>query len=249
MRVIADHMRASTFLIADGVIPSNEWRGYVLRKIMRRAMRHGKKLGITQPFMHELADRVVAEMGDGLSGAEGQPRQRGQRDPVEEERFDAVLTAGLGRLEQVLERAGGFRPQVVPGDEVFRLYDSLGLPLDFIEDLASERQLAVDRAGYERGDGSAARTRPRRQPLRDEAGAGLHRHVGRRRRRARRDSAIASRATSTTRVADVHGASRCSTRRAQQVRSTGRRRQRLRGARIARRSMSKRRPGVGHGHV
>ncbi|WP_439605312.1 alanine--tRNA ligase-related protein, partial [Shinella sp.] len=90
MRVIADHMRASTFLIADGVIPSNEWRGYVLRKIMRRAMRHGKKLGITEPFMHALADRVVSEMGDAY------PELRANRDSVvkvirsEEERFDAV---------------------------------------------------------------------------------------------------------------------------------------------------------------
>jgi alanyl-tRNA synthetase len=149
MRVIADHMRASTFLIADGVIPSNEWRGYVLRKIMRRAMRHGKKLGITEPFMHALADKVVSEMGDAY------PELRANRDSVvkvirsEEERFDAVLTAGLGRLEQVLDRAAASDRKVVPGDEMFRLYDSLGLPLDFIEDLASERQLAVDRAGYE----------------------------------------------------------------------------------------------------
>ncbi|HTU99578.1 MAG TPA: alanine--tRNA ligase, partial [Luteitalea sp.] len=149
MRVIGDHMRASTFLIADGVIPSNEWRGYVLRKIMRRAMRHGKKLGITQPFMHELADRVVAEMGDAY------PELKANRDSVvrvirsEEERFDAVLTGGLGRLEQVLDRAAASGSTVVPGEDVFRLYDSLGLPLDFIEDLASERQLSVDRAGYD----------------------------------------------------------------------------------------------------
>ncbi|MCC6165143.1 MAG: alanine--tRNA ligase [Acidobacteria bacterium] len=149
MRVIADHMRASTFLIADGVIPSNEWRGYVLRKIMRRAMRHGKKLGINDPFMHVLADRVVAEMDDAY------PELRTNRDSVvkvirsEEERFDAVLTGGLGRLEQVLDRTVAAGSQVVAGDEVFRLYDSLGLPLDFIEDLASERQLTVDRAGYD----------------------------------------------------------------------------------------------------
>ncbi len=149
MRVIADHMRATTFLIADGVMPSNEWRGYVLRKIMRRAMRHGKKLGITRPFMHELADRVVAGMG------EAYPELRANRDTVvgvirsEEERFDAVLTAGLGRLEQVLDRVAASEARVVPGDEVFRLYDSLGLPLDFIEDIAGERQLAVDRDGYD----------------------------------------------------------------------------------------------------
>ena len=69
MRVVADHLRAMTFLIADGVLPSNEWRGYVLRKIMRRAMRHGKKLGLTEPFLHELVDVVVREMGASLSGA------------------------------------------------------------------------------------------------------------------------------------------------------------------------------------
>ncbi|MGI8673311.1 MAG: alanine--tRNA ligase [Luteitalea sp.] len=149
MRVVADHMRACTFLIADGVMPSNEWRGYVLRKIMRRAMRHGKKLGIMQPFMHELADRVVGEMGDAY------PELRTSRDAVvrvirsEEERFDAVLTGGLHRLEQVLDRAAASEAKVVPGDEMFRLYDSLGLPADFIEDLASERQLSVDRAGFD----------------------------------------------------------------------------------------------------
>ena len=106
MRVIADHLRAMTFLIADGVVPSNEWRGYVLRKIMRRAMRHGKKLGFTEPVLHDLVDVVVAEMGDALSGA-----RRQNRDAIvrvvrsEEERFDAVLTAGLPRLEEALDRA------------------------------------------------------------------------------------------------------------------------------------------------
>ncbi len=149
MRVVADHTRAMTFLIADGVVPSNEWRGYVLRKIMRRAMRHGKKLGLDRPFLHELADVVVAGMH------EAYPELRTNRDAVvrviraEEERFDAVLTSGLARLEDVLDRAATSAAKTVPGDEMFRLYDSLGLPMDFIEDMASERQLAVDREGYE----------------------------------------------------------------------------------------------------
>ena len=148
-RVVADHMRAMTFLIADGVVPSNEWRGYVLRKIMRRAMRHGKRLGMTEPFLHTLVDVVVREMG------EAYPELRRGRDSIvrvitsEEERFDAVLTAGLPRLEDVLERAAA-SGTAVPGDEAFKLYDTFGLPLDFIEDLASERRLAFDREGFDR---------------------------------------------------------------------------------------------------
>jgi alanyl-tRNA synthetase len=148
-RVVADHMRAMTFLIADGVVPSNEWRGYVLRKIMRRAMRHGKRLGMTEPFLYTLVDVVVREMGGAY------PELRRGRDSIvnvvtsEEERFDAVLTAGLPRLEEVLDRAA-VSATAVPGDEAFKLYDTFGLPLDFIEDLASERRLAFDREGFDR---------------------------------------------------------------------------------------------------
>ena len=149
MRVIADHLRAMTFLIADGVVPSNEHRGYVLRKIMRRAMRHGKKLGFDEPFLYELVDVVVSEMGDAY------PELRTGRDAIvrvvrsEEDRFDAVLTAGLPRLEEVLDRAAA-GTRVVPGEEAFKLYDSLGVPMDFIEDLAEQRQISIDREGFER---------------------------------------------------------------------------------------------------
>jgi alanyl-tRNA synthetase len=149
MRVVADHMRAMTFLIADGVVPSNEWRGYVLRKIMRRAMRHGKKLGFAEPVLYQLVDVLVREMGDAY------PELRTNRDAIvrvvrsEEERFDAVLTAGLPRLEEVLDRAASGN-KVMPGEEAFRLYDSLGVPYDFMEDLASQRQLSIDRAAFDR---------------------------------------------------------------------------------------------------
>jgi alanyl-tRNA synthetase len=149
MRVVADHIRAMTFLIADGVVPSNEWRGYVLRKIMRRAMRHAHKLGTREPFLYTLVDTMVQEMG-------GQyPELAANRDAIsrvihsEEERFDAVLNAGLPRLEEALERAA-HASRILPGDEIFRLYDSLGMPLDFIEDLAGQRGVALDRDGYER---------------------------------------------------------------------------------------------------
>ncbi|MBA2306136.1 MAG: alanine--tRNA ligase [Acidobacteria bacterium] len=149
MRVIADHIRAMTFLINDGVNPSNEWRGYVLRKIMRRAMRHGKKLGFVEPVLHELIDVVVDGMGDAY------PDLQSNRDTIvrivrsEEERFDAVLTSGLPRLEEVLDRAAAGN-RIVPGADVFRLYDSLGVPFDFMEDLAGHRGLTIDRHGYER---------------------------------------------------------------------------------------------------
>ena len=148
MRVVADHVRAMTFLIADGVMPSNEWRGYVLRKIMRRAMRHGKKLGADGPFLYRLAGVVVDEMGAAY------PELPAGRDTVtqvvraEEERFDAVLIDGLPRLESALD--GVARSGQLDGEEIFRLYDTYGLPLDFIEDLAGERGVAVDRSGFER---------------------------------------------------------------------------------------------------
>jgi alanyl-tRNA synthetase len=148
MRVVADHARASTFLIADGVVPSNEWRGYVLRKIMRRAMRHGRKLGMSEPFLHSLVDVLVREMG------EAYPELEAGRDAIvqvirsEEERFDAVLTGGLPRLEEVLERAAN-ADKVVSGEDAFKLYDTYGLPRDFIEDLAGNQGLRFDSEGFD----------------------------------------------------------------------------------------------------
>src|SRR5690349_17531733 len=149
MRVVADHLRAMTFLIADGVVPSNEHRGYVLRKIMRRAMRHGKHLGMREPFLYTLVDTLVREYG------EAYPELRSGRDAVmqvirsEEDRFDAVLTGGLPRLEDALEKAalsGG----VLSGDIAFRLYDTHGLPIDFIEDTVLARGLKFDKEAFER---------------------------------------------------------------------------------------------------
>jgi alanyl-tRNA synthetase len=148
MRVVADHTRAMTFLIGDGVVPSNEWRGYVLRKIMRRAMRHGKTLGFREPFLFSLVDTMVAEFGGAY------PDLAVNRDSIarvirsEEERFDAVLTDGLPKLEDVLDQAaaaGG----VVPGDAAFRLYDTFGIPRDFIEDMVEARKLQLDVQGFE----------------------------------------------------------------------------------------------------
>jgi len=147
-RVIADHMRSMTFLIADGVVPSNEFRGYVLRKIMRRAMRHGKRLGMAEPFLHTLVDTLVQDF------AEAYPELKTNRDNVvqiirsEEERFDAVLVSGLPRLEEILDTAAR-GSKVVAGADAFRLYDTFGLPREFIEDMVEERKLTLDTEGFD----------------------------------------------------------------------------------------------------
>jgi alanyl-tRNA synthetase len=148
LRVVADHLRATTFLISDGVMPGNEGRGYVLRKIMRRAMRHGKKLGIQQPFLHELVRVVADRMGRAY------PELLSHVDVVarvvlaEEERFGTTLRQAMAVFEQVAERHAAAR--AIPGAEAFRLYDTYGLPLDFTEELASDRRMTVDRDGFER---------------------------------------------------------------------------------------------------
>jgi alanyl-tRNA synthetase len=159
MRVVADHSRASTFLIADGVVPSNEWRGYVLRKIMRRAMRHGRKLGLHEAFLYKIVDVIVREMGDAYPELKTGQATIKQVIKSEEERFDAVLTGGLPRLEEVLERAAKGN-KVVPGEDAFKLYDSYGLPRDFIEDLAGNQGLRFDAEGFEAAmDGQRERAR------------------------------------------------------------------------------------------
>jgi alanyl-tRNA synthetase len=149
MRVVADHIRSTTFLIADGVIPSNEWRGYVLRKIMRRAMRHGKHLGFEQPFLSALVGVLDRDMGDAY------PELRRNREMVEktilaeENRFEAVLREGLPRLESEITKVLGTKAKVLAGDVAFRLYDTFGVPYDFIEDTAATQGVTVDRDAYD----------------------------------------------------------------------------------------------------
>ena len=160
MRVVADHMRAMTFLIGDGVMPSNEWRGYVLRKIMRRAMRHGKHLGLAEPFLHRLVAVLDRDLGDAY------PELRRHRDTIEktilaeEKRFDAVLNRGLPRLDAEIAKALESADRVLSGDAAFRLYDTFGLPYDFIEDTAATEDVTIDRAAYERAmEGQRAKAR------------------------------------------------------------------------------------------
>jgi alanyl-tRNA synthetase len=149
MRVVADHIRSTTFLIGDGVIPSNEFRGYVLRKIMRRAMRHGKHLGFEQPFLGSLVAVLGREMGDAY------PEIRANRELIEktilaeEHRFEAVLTEGLPRLEAELTKVAGTKSKRLSGDVAFKLYDTFGVPYDFIEDTAATQGVSVDTAAFE----------------------------------------------------------------------------------------------------
>jgi alanyl-tRNA synthetase len=147
LRVIADHIRACSFLVVDGVIPGNDGRGYVLRRIIRRAIRHGYKLGQQRPFFHTLVPALAAEMGAAFpelaKGADHVVRVLKQ----EEERFAETLENGMALLESAIGRMKG---QTIAGDTVFKLYDTYGFPLDLTADIARERGLTIDQAGFER---------------------------------------------------------------------------------------------------
>jgi alanyl-tRNA synthetase len=157
LRVIADHIRACTFLIIDGVVPSNEGRGYVLRRIIRRAIRHGYKLGQVKPFFHHLVAALVGEMGsyygELLAGAARATTVLLQ----EENRFAETLATGMVLLDA---EAAKLTSSVIPGDTVFRLYDTYGFPLDLTADVARERGLTIDQAGF---DAAMAAQRARAQ--------------------------------------------------------------------------------------
>jgi alanyl-tRNA synthetase len=148
LRVIADHLRAMTFLIGDGVMPGNEGRGYVLRKIMRRAMRHGRKLGMDGPFLSELTQVVVDRMSVAYPELLNQAESTKRVVRVEEDRFGSTLKTAFVVFEDIASRApaGG----TIAGADAFRLYDTYGLALDFTEELAKDRGLKVDKDGFER---------------------------------------------------------------------------------------------------
>jgi alanyl-tRNA synthetase len=148
-RVVADHTRAMTFLIGDGVVPSNEWRGYVLRKIMRRAMRHGKHLGMMEPFLHTLVPVLAREMGEAYPELRRNQAMIEKTILAEEHRFDSVLTDGLPRLEAEIQKVVATSTRVLSGEVAFRLYDTFGVPPDFIEDTAAAHGVQVDKAGYD----------------------------------------------------------------------------------------------------
>ena len=146
LRVIADHIRASAFLIVDGVLPSNEGRGYVLRRIIRRALRHGWMLGVRQPFFHQLVGTLCEQMGQAYPELPAARELVERALKAEEERFAETLDAGMKIFEDVAARAAG---GVIPGADAFRLYDTYGFPLDLTADIARERGLGVDNAGFD----------------------------------------------------------------------------------------------------
>src|ERR1700726_398018 len=157
LRVIADHIRACTFLIVDGVVPSNEGRGYVLRRIIRRAVRHGYRLGQSEPFFYKLVPALVAAMGDSYPELAREAGQVTRILKLEEERFAETLSAGMAQFDARMRDVGG---KVVPGSLVFLLHDTYGFPPDLTADIARERDLSVDMQGYER-DMQAQRERAR----------------------------------------------------------------------------------------
>jgi len=149
LRVIADHARATTFLVGDGVLPSNEGRGYVLRRIMRRAVRHGKRLGMEKLFLAEVCGAVIGEMGDAY------PETRDNRAFIEkvakteEESFRRTLDKGLAILEDEMGRLKAEGSKTIPGKMAFMLYDTFGFPMDLTRTIAVERGLSVDEMGFD----------------------------------------------------------------------------------------------------
>ena len=147
LRVIADHIRSCAFLVVDGVLPSNEGRGYVLRRIIRRAIRHGHKLGQNQAFFHKLVAGLVAQMGEAYPELAKQQAQVEKVLLAEEQQFEKTLDKGMSVLEEAFSAIQG---SVVSGDVLFTLYDTYGFPVDLTADIARERSLTVDLEGYER---------------------------------------------------------------------------------------------------
>jgi alanyl-tRNA synthetase len=150
LRVIADHARAAAFLITDGVLPSNEGRGYVLRRILRRAMRHGRLVGLDGPFLGQVAARVADLMGAAYPELEAARAHVTQMLLYEQERFGHTLRVGQGLVEDALARAKAAGASHLPGAEIFRLYDTYGFPVDLLQEIAAEQGLALDEAGFER---------------------------------------------------------------------------------------------------
>lgn len=150
MRVIADHARAVTFALADGVLPSNEGRGYVLRRILRRALRHGRFLGLTEPFLAVATDKVVDLMADAYPELPASKAHIARLAWIEEDRFGIVLREALPRLHDLIQqvKSSATEPAVLPGSRLFELYDTYGVPRDLIDEIAAEQAVGCDWDGF-----------------------------------------------------------------------------------------------------
>lgn len=149
LRIIAEHTRAVTFLAAEGIMPSNEGRGYVFRRLLRRAFRYGRDLGLTGSFLHRLPPLFGEIMGEAYPEVVQHQEAIAQVLRIEEERFQDTLAQGINLLEATLGQLAATGATVVPGDQVFRLYDTFGFPPDLTEEIVRERGWAIDRAGFE----------------------------------------------------------------------------------------------------
>ncbi len=150
VRIIADHIRAITFLIADGIMPSNEGRGYVLRRLIRRAFRHGNLLGIEKPFLYKLTSGVADIMKDAYPELVSSSHFVSRISLSEEERFSLTLNSGLRYFNQYIEEAEKAGKTTLPGSKIFKLYDTFGFPLDLSQELAREKNMAVDEKGFKK---------------------------------------------------------------------------------------------------
>jgi alanyl-tRNA synthetase len=148
LKVIADHARAVTFAVADGAMPSNEGRGYVLRRLLRRAARYGRLLGVTEPFLYRVAEAVINQMGEVYPELVANRTRVTRIIRSEEERFGATLAQGSDLLEQIMARARQAGQKTIAGEEAFRLYDTYGFPLELTKEIAAEEGFTVDEAGF-----------------------------------------------------------------------------------------------------
>ncbi len=160
LKVVADHARAVAFLVGDGVLPSNEGRGYVVRRILRRASRHGKLLGMDEPFLHRVVDKVIDEMGEAFPELEERREFITGRTLREEERFLETLSKGLTLLESEIDTVQSRGGDVLPGSVVFKLYDTFGFPVDLTQDILRGRGVSADEDGF-RTEMEVQRTRSR----------------------------------------------------------------------------------------
>src|SRR5690349_1047233 len=173
-RVIDDHARAVSFLIADGVMPSNEGRGYVLRRLLRRAARHGRLIGLKEPFLYHVAATVAAVMGDAYPELRSQEQHIRETIRTEEQRFSETLERGLVLLEDATANLKHERKTILPGEVAFRLYDTYGFPLDLTEDILAGEGMTVDQAGFEKlMDEQRTRGREARESVTMNAGVQL----------------------------------------------------------------------------